>query len=525
LGISAKTVWLDVTKGRLYGALIARGRQKALTTVPLTKGWGEEELAKGVARCLKKLGARRARVRVFWRCDGAAATVVSTPVAGKAAADAAILAELESGGVNFEEHLIETETLASAEAGSLVLVARIAKEREALIRRAVEGAGGRLESVYAGESFAARAAALHAARNCAEDPSIVLALGEEASAIAVGSGEQVQIVRFAEVGLSALASAYWSALMNSDTPASEIDDTARDLFLDRCGVPGVDDEIVEGVRAVEVLRVMQPALQRLAVELKQTVRFTLGPSDQFRARLHLIGPGAGVKGLGAVLAEQLEIEPASNEGVDFSWFSMVSGAGIDGRQGADERTEQREGASEARAFWGGVATAAVLTIAAGGLAMHQSARAQEELARTLSALDRARAEQATFADQRAALSLGAVEKAITQEFASTTDNGAALRLLAEGAGESIVIESLRGDRSEDGARLVLRGRGVGGDADEARASMQAYVAGLAKSPLTHSLDLGRVRIVEEPETTHAAFELTIRLVERVVAWNEPEDVE
>ena len=47
----------------------------------------------------------------------------------------------------------------------------------------------------------------------------------------------------------------------------------------------------------------------------------------------------------------------------------------------------------------------------------------------------------------------------------------------------------------------------------------AYVAALAESALTASLDLGRVRMVEEPGRVYAGFELSILFNERVVDWD------
>ncbi len=527
MALGSSTVWLDVTKTRLHSALMMRGVETATHSVPLTDGWEREELAAAVSTCLERIGAGRSRVNVFWRCDGSAATVVRTPVTGKPACDAAVLAEVESGSINPATQLIEAETLATTGEGSRVLVAQVGIERERMIREAVLEAGGRMGAIYAGESFAARAAVMQAERTSDQDPSVTLAMGDDASAIAIAVGGQTTLVRFADVGLSALASAYLTLLANTEDPPSDLDGAARRMLLEEHGVPGTGDEDYGGIRGVDVLRSMQPALQRIAVELKQSVRFTLEPSAQFQVRLHLVGPCEGVKRLRSVLAEQLEIEleggAADESGAPNSpeWFSLVQRAGLDGRGGA---CAYADGTSESgvsvRAFWGGVAAAAVLVTGAGGLAMYESQTIQRELTATLEEVSRLGAAETSVDEHREAIASSALERALRASAASTADHGAALRLVAEAAGETVEIETLRADRTNNGTRLTLRVRSSGATVEDARASMQGYVDALDGSALTNGVDVGTVRMIEEPSTTYASFELSLLLHETVAAWIE-----
>ena len=527
MALGSSTVWLDVTKNRLHGALVMRGVETATHSVPLPDGWGHDELAAAVSTCLETIGSGRARVNVFWRCDGAAATVVRTPATGKSACDAAVLAEVESGSIDLGTQLIEAETLATTDEGTRVLVARVGLEREAMIRDAISMAGGRMGAIYAGESFAARAAVMQAQRTSSEDPSVTLAMGDDASAIAIAVGGETVLVRFADVGLSALASAYCSLLGNSEEPPSDIDAAARRMLLEEHGVPGTGDEQYEGIRGVDVLRAMQPALQRIAVELKQSVRFTLDPSAQFRVALHLVGPCAGVKRLHALLAEQLEIELGACDGVEFSdggsrdWFSLVRQAGLEGRGGARVYADGAdESGVSSGAFWGGVTVATALILGVGGIAMYKTQATQRELSDTLAQVARLGAAESTVDERREAIASKALERTLRETAASTADHGAALRLVADATGENVEIESFRGDRTGSGTRLTLRVRSSGDTAKAARASMQNYVDALDASALTSGIDVGTVRMIEEPSTTYASFELALLLHETVAPWIE-----
>lgn len=527
MGIGSNAVWLDVTREGVHAVAPGRSGADHMHRASLPRGWGAPELADAFRECFTELGVRKARADVFWRCDGSSATVVQTTATGKAACDAAVLEEIEGGGLDPLEQVIETEALAATPEGTCVLIGRITHKRFDLLNQAVQDAGAKLGKVFAGESFAARAAVRDAESAGGEDPVLSLAMGQDASVIVIGVGGKTRVVRFAEVGLGALASAYESVFAHHAHVTSKKPNDAMDELIHGCGVPGFDTEICEGVRGVEALRVMQPALQRLGVELKQSIRFQLEQSEQFRVKLRLVGPGAGVRGLLGVLCEQLEVDKddatthAGDAGLSSSWLAFPTHCGLSGRAGVVEHSAGLdEGRTLERAWWGGMGAAALLLGAVGGLAFQGAQVSERERNSALDSLEELHATAVTYDEQRAQVASDVLTRAVREDWATSADHGAVLRLIAASLQDDVRIETCRATRGESGSVVSIRARASGPDAEAARAAMQRFVSAIDASVLSSSVEVGSVRIVNEPGLTFAGFETTITIAEIAWAWGD-----
>ncbi len=520
---ASRTVWADITNKRVTAALIVRGAEKQTHREPLPDEWGERELADAIQTCLEALGAPTARVEIFWRADGAVTSVVQTPVVGPTAHDAALLSEIETGSINPARSAVECETLATSGDGSLVLIASIDLDQRAMVQRAVRSAGGKPGRVFAGESFAASAAIAHAEAASQDDPSIALVLGDDASAIAVASEQNAKLVRFADVGLASLGDAYRTRLEAAQDPPDDPGAEARRLLTEEYGVPGLEDEIAPSVRGSDVLRAMQPVLQRLAVELKQSLRYTLTADERSRVCLRIAGPAESVQGLNEVLAEQLEIDaaPYAHPDRQSSWFSLIKRVGLTGRTGVQEsaRASDKE-TMLSRALWTGVAASFVLLVVLGFAADRSAETSKQRIRAAGLTLDEAQSNIITDEQRRVSSAVKALERTLREGVASTADNAAALRLVATAAGERIEVDSISLTRTSTSTLVELRASASGDTASDARAAIQTFAAALDTSAVTSSVKVGSIRSVTEPERLYATFDATITLQESVRDWIE-----
>jgi len=465
----SKQIWIDVTGAYIDGSVVSRGRVKRARRVWRgAAGDGESmerrraRLGDEIASCLEALGARGARVRVLWRDEGAGATVSQGPAGGGAreAEAAAGLALIESGTADPSAQAVSLRAIGAGEDGKENVVASVFEpglDRE--IREAVEGAGAKLGTLAAGDAAGVQRAFAGASSVGGEDPVAAVVLGEQTSAIVVSSGGVVRLARFAGVGLSSLRESLAYALPAGGEGAEPALAQAERL-LHEAGVPRPEGELEPGVASGATLRSMQPALQRAAVELKQSIRFTLDASERMRVRVGVFGPAGAIAGLEGLLAEQVEGEPAGAALTpeDESWTRMALACGIAGWEGASVREPVGPAAGGARTLLAGAACAALVVCGVGVYASHRAEEAGGRAAavrENVGSLLEAAASAPARSEARASRALAA---RIANDFGTGADFGAAARLIAEASG-GVVIEGIGGGRARRRARRSGSGGG------------------------------------------------------------------
>lgn len=151
----------------------------------------------------------------------------------------------------------------------------------------------------------------------------------EANVVVVDVDEQIttmcgivdgtpRLVRQVGIGTDLFVDAYMRA-MRSARGASESGPTREEAAtsLWSHGVPGRDDVVdrIGATRGHDVLPLMQSVVQRLAIEIKQTLRFGLDAENR-RVPVRVSGPGAMVPALAALLSDHAESQVEAIQSVE-----------------------------------------------------------------------------------------------------------------------------------------------------------------------------------------------------------------
>lgn len=139
-------------------------------------------------------------------------------------------------------------------------------------------------------------------------PRVRVHLGEHTLAIAGWADGHLAIARCADVGYALLS----DAIFRSGRSAQTSDVLTREYatrLLFAAGVPRRGEMLDPAIqlKADAVLPLLNPALQRLVIEVRNTLRFGLTDSSLSGLKLALEGPGASIPGLGEILSELLEL--------------------------------------------------------------------------------------------------------------------------------------------------------------------------------------------------------------------------
>ncbi len=153
----------------------------------------------------------------------------------------------------------------------------------------------------------ARSHALRVSRLVASGSRLVCDLGEHESIVALGEDGIVPLFRPFSVGAASFIDAYNRALEQAGLEDPQ--EAARE-FVFRFGVPGRDQVLDEsrGLTGRDVLPLLQPVIQRFAVEIKNTIRFGLEGRDPESLRVEMTGLAAEIPGITGVLSSQLDTE-------------------------------------------------------------------------------------------------------------------------------------------------------------------------------------------------------------------------
>ncbi|MEK6703299.1 MAG: hypothetical protein AABZ53_13630 [Planctomycetota bacterium] len=262
---------------------------------------------------LAKLGVKSGTADVCYQSAGATAELVTMPLEAREAAGAAMLRLREAipgAGIDAPAVLTPVPTRKSSKNGearsSLFSVADRAETTEAL--SAWLGRAGLTPGAFTPSSAELLRSAVAAVMAWTEPKTIVVFhLGRHGSGIAGGNSGNVLFARGIGTGYEMLIEAYARAMRACGVESA---DAATLLF--RTGIPARDRVIDEGsgVRGDRIAPLLQPVLQRLAIEIKQTLRFGLPEGEAARVSLVLAGPGAAIHGLAEVLGAQIDISAA-----------------------------------------------------------------------------------------------------------------------------------------------------------------------------------------------------------------------
>jgi Tfp pilus assembly protein PilN len=367
-------------------------------------------------------------------------------------------------------------------------------------------------------------ASAHAAVVCREVASsgrtrIVCDVGKHESVIAVGGRGVVPLLRPFNIGVAALIDAYRRCVGDKGDDPNATMDRARELCY-RHGVPGRGDVIDEalGLTGRDALPLLQPVIQRLAVEVKNTLRFGLRSTLTDSTRIEFTGQAPSVPGLIAAIAAHLEADsvqlaeasPSPADGG--SYAALLLAAPPDPMPLRPLRLARRSARSRSRRVMlaGAVGAAAVLGLEA---ALVTGEIRREERAR-LSL--RPRLEMVRGAQEqagRAALiaeDLRLVRETIDERLGERARWSSALATLAGAITDRARLRECRGSTESGRAWLRLSGE-IDLESPEDRA-LAALLDTLERNAFFDLVELESARVEQGAEGVRQRFAMRLRLV-------------
>jgi len=472
-----------------------------------------------VLRCAaQEIGVtdQRTPVIVAYRSPTMSCQLVSLTTEKKAAAvKAAKLAALNASPYNQNLAMIETQYLGTDRRGderkSHVLAVAERIDSADAIAKLVDTCGWSLKSMTTLEIPIITRTVEQALTDRTDDqPTARFYFGQDRSIFIVSHQGRILMFRQIGLGIEHLVTSLCRPIhVQQNQEYCLKPDAARQLLFER-GLPGRDTIIDEkhDLHGHHLLPLIQPVLQRLLVELKQSLRFGLTDIEPSELQGELIGPGAAIVGLSNLLSNGMELDFTNEPGAENTTPNTIAGPGTEfGRlirsnihKPSAINLVPRRIASEQilkrvqTGLWIGMA-AAVAMIAMDYSNLNKQAEQSQQNLETAQQDQTQRMEMDSRRNQVMAVNAAArdLENAITTTVAFRPDWSATLCEITTLKPETVYLVLLEGyttNIKEDQAGMItLTGYAVGEDAQN---QIQEYLTKINDSPLFPSVKLGPI---------------------------------
>lgn len=528
-------VIIELTPTRLSAAIATRAGVERLQSTALdqskwTHAWdhGLRSLDAPLTALLDSIGVRSARAALLYTSPSAAMDVVGAPGRRSGAREAARLALAEAACFDLLSNPACVIDLGDDASGDPplhhALGAADRAEAPATLIDWLERCGVQAQRVLPGEAAAIVDVATRAFANATRAPEAWVRIGEHATSLAVGVEGRLLLVRTIEVGLSAIADPLTRLFAGADR--EEPPRRAALRFLFEHGVPDARD-IIDAQRAIhgaDVLPVIQPVLQRLFVEIKQSLRFGLSREDHQAVSLQVTGPGALVPRLADLLAEHTErfvgvaapalAQPAAEAPENACALPAdVAPPYPDLNLVPQARLEATAVRATRRALIGGGVAAALLIGAETMTHLRAATDAERQLQSMQASLRQASHLETTrerLGAYRAALRT--TEASIGERLGRRTAWSAWLRDATRRIPEGVRFTHVHAGAQGGEPIVTLRGHAREGEGADASRTISAFARALEASPLTTQVTLGATQRVRTPSGDARQFEITVSLL-------------
>lgn len=545
---------MDVCASRLVVAVVRGGRvvdrrvrwfPAADWSVPWPGPLGPRGGA--LANMVDELGLRGREAVITYQAPTAVAGVFGCPInagpAGAARAGELALSELVGQPLTGQPHGLETLWTdgedAGAEPGTPAqrhTLGVFDKRTSAEAVCAWAAAAGLRPLVLAPAEAASMRMAVEGAREDSPGATVTVWIGEHASVLAASSGRRLLFVRTLGIGAESLVEALGRPMrVRSDEPREPVSLSPAEAraLLYRVGVPMPGDVVdqARGLMGSSVLPVLQPVLQRLAVELKQSIRFGLPEGLRDGASLRLGGSGGLVPGLGEVLAKQIvaPLAVAKDLGLRLAPVGDVPVVlpGVESGESINlvpASFAQRDAAQRGRTGLriGLVACAALIGFS--GLSSWFSLRQERAAYEALTAQDPIMVEAArlqALADQATAAWNG-MRTRVAGEVGLAPPIAHVLALIADAMPAEMALRSIelkeptrlgvKNNAPGSSSTLVLTGEVRETAGTDLAQTIRQFSDALAATPLVNAVRLGTTQRAEQDGRPVSRFELTLSVV-------------
>ncbi len=371
----------------------------------------------------------------------------------------------------------------------------------------------------------------------------VLWIGEHSSVLAARAGGALKFVRILSLGTENLIEAMCRPVRVRTAGAAAPEEftlshaKAR-AILAQVGIPSPGTIIDEarGIDASALLPVIQPVLQRLAIEIKQSLRFGLSEEQRAAMILHVDGPGSIIARLGELIGRQAGV--VAQTGVSFGLLAPATETdpstinaynaliGCKLALVSSEEAKRRTARRVSAALWAGTACSMAL-IALGALSARSAQHNELAVLSTLASGASPSGQASTMSTDAAtkimskAQTIRSAQGRIAEAMGQHTDFGAALRAIAQATPPGFSITRIDLTDEDRGAVALISGQAQSGDDQRFAESLKGFTSALTRSPAISSVTLGgtgRLTTGAGParsdgrgEASHR-FELTLALV-------------
>ncbi len=412
-----------------------------------------------------------------------------------------------------------------------IIAAADAEQRAAAITEALAGANIRVDCLVPADAICIADAVRAATTGSTPDDLVaVVWIGEHNTTLAVGTPGRLHFVRAIASGTESLAQVLTRPLRPRDAEAQPVTlphDAARLLFLS-VGVPSPDAALplYPTLAGSSLLPHLQPVLQRLSIEIKQSLRFGLSEGDRTRVRLRLAGPGAAVPGLGESISrlsgfpfESAQDETTPPDALDSSTGGAIAAfVRCPALTLALMPTEARQ-AFRLRRSRKALLVGAALALAYVGYETIDSSLALRAARTRLDALNAAlQSNEGPLAVRRQALSahqqLSEAERRIHKALGQSPDWAAVMDAIAENTPAEIRLQSLemRRDNAPSAATpasISIRAHARFDEVRDPAPLIHRYVGTLESLPVIASVRLGPTQRIAIAGHDSQVFDLTI----------------
>ncbi len=316
--MSREKLILIIGEGRVDGARVrgqtVLGSHRVETPdIPFESVW-ETDLApfeEPISQVMRSLGVSPGTsVIVSYASPHSVVEAISVPACGSQAQRSMRLALAESVGTALTHHAIGSSPLWTTRKGRAQSLALWAADSDGSIGHLcgmLARMGLRVERVVPSRAIAMYAC-WRSASALNESNVVMVDLDEHVMTLCGIVDGSPRLVRQLSLGTELLVDAYTRAMRTARGPDSappSRDEAARGVWT--LGVPSREQAVDrQGVtRGHHVLPLLQSVVQRVAIEIKQTIRFGLDAENR-RVQVRLSGPGASVPSLASVLSDHAD---------------------------------------------------------------------------------------------------------------------------------------------------------------------------------------------------------------------------
>jgi hypothetical protein len=339
----------------------------------------------------------------------------------------------------------------------------------------------------------------------------LLYIGEHTSFFVVGGQGSMLFSRRIGLGLITLTRSLTRPIrVSGGQDAIELDMQAAREIVHRHGITAADTVVQEehGLTQRQIIPLIQPVLQRFIVELRQSIRFGLPDDERRNLPIAIMGPGASMPGLAALLSDELGVEMLADERYQsYDWTEP----GCRGSELADatrrgrilghlnllpQKLARQRRVTRLKRWMVTGAAAAVLIIALDALRFGDQLGTLRTHADALVS-QTADIESLQVTAKRMSTALAAMndlEKTILEEIGARISYRACLQEISQLTPDSIRFTSVRITRTDGRTQCNLLGFAVPDGSPTGQADLAAFVERLRRSPLFQDVVLGTVQI-------------------------------